>query len=533
MNWLVKNTIFLFVCMVTLSALVFLYIKGENRLNKSHQQILTSFSRAENLEALLRIDVLKVKNFMLSNYDSIVSTSEGLEQVCQNFRKYTQKLNAQDSMIFRKPIMEYCNYVSKRLIVLERFKSSNAIFRNSYNYLQKLALQKDSNKEMTFIWSALVYSRMHTSDSSVKKRINDMMVEKSDAESSFASLHTLKVLQIKKEIDELGAVMLAEKSDMMLMKLRAEYFQYYEEESKKTARYRSALFGFSVLFFILIILGLIKLLRASSALRYANTNLEHRVQKRTKDLEESNKRVLEQQKTIVSSSKLAAIGEMSGQIAHEMNTPLGVISLAASSLKKKVAVGKYDEDLFEKKLDLILKVTDKLSRIIESVRKLSKGEDGEEHKAVRVMDLIEDAALLCEGCFKKYNIELKTNILINRDEEAICHSTEIEQVLINLFSNAIDAVRWSSKEEKWVMVEVTKENGQICIAVSDSGDGVPEEIQGKIFEPKFSTKSLADGTGFGLALSTQIIEQHGGVLRLDLNKEETTFVFNLSLKHAA
>ena len=99
---------------------------------------------------------------------------------------------------------------------------------------------------------------------------------------------------------------------------------------------------------------------------------------------------------------------------------------------------------------------------------------------------------------------------------------EISQVLVNLLINALDAVQ--SLKEKWVRLEVDHQEDSVTVAVTDSGAGIPPEINDRMFEPLFTTKPTGMGTGLGLSISKRIIERHGGTLMIDRSSPHTRFM---------
>ena len=101
--------------------------------------------------------------------------------------------------------------------------------------------------------------------------------------------------------------------------------------------------------------------------------------------------------------------------------------------------------------------------------------------------------------------------------------------MVNLLNNAADAV--SFLDEKWVKIEIQEMNGKIEILVTDSGQGIPEEIREKILEPFFTTKEIGEGTGIGLSISQNIIRNHSGSLSVNSDCKNTQFIIKLPKKH--
>lgn len=252
--------------------------------------------------------------------------------------------------------------------------------------------------------------------------------------------------------------------------------------------------------------------------------VEERVRERTAELRASNEIIEAQQQTMVASAKNSALGEMAGQIAHEINTPLGAIVLTAQGLMRKAEASSVDSSEVRQKMDFILQITNKLSRIIGSMRKLAGHGANEQMADTPVQTILEDVLLLCEGRFRKNGIQFTLNNRLGERESAQCRANEISQVLINLLNNAHDAV--SHLSDRWISLDVDRVGRFLRFRVIDSGTKIPEEIRKKLFTPKFSTKTLDQGTGFGLSISKRLVEHHQGHIYLDIGPN-TTFTVEI------
>ncbi|PWU19282.1 MAG: hypothetical protein C5B49_06020 [Bdellovibrio sp.] len=230
---------------------------------------------------------------------------------------------------------------------------------------------------------------------------------------------------------------------------------------------------------------------------------------------------------IVISAQLASLGELAGQVAHEINTPLGAIVLTTQSLIKKMKTSPLHPDEIAPKLQLILQISDKMARIIQSMRRLASQGANENFSEVIVKDLTADVILLNEGRFKKSSIDFTVVDEFPPNMRIQCRPSEISQVLVNLLKNAHNAVR--TFETKWVRLEIRKKDDFAEFAVVDSGPGIPKEYIEKIFLPNFTTKSLNEGTGLGLSISKKLIEQHRGRIQFQREAVNTTFVVQIPI----
>ena len=202
-------------------------------------------------------------------------------------------------------------------------------------------------------------------------------------------------------------------------------------------------------------------------------------------------------------SKLAAMGEMIGNIAHQWRQPLNIISITASNLNLLKNIGNLQEDKLQDSLELILRTTEHLSNTIETFNDFFK-----QHKEKTLFNLkqnIVNDTLLLDTIFKLNNIE----VLFDLDEniEIFGVSNELSQALINILNNAKDALiqNIDEKESRLIKISTKKSDSQIIITISDNALGINNEFINKIFEPYFTTKHQYQGTGLGLYMTRKII----------------------------
>lgn len=218
----------------------------------------------------------------------------------------------------------------------------------------------------------------------------------------------------------------------------------------------------------------------------------------------------ERQKSI-QSSKFAALGELSASIAHEINNPLGIISGYAELLKYK-GDGSNDDQL-----DAILKSTERISYIVKNLKRFSRTDGVPTKQKVELIGLIEEALSLVTPKIKRSLIKFNTEL--TDTAEIWGNEVEIEQVIINLINNSIDAV--SLQENSWVKLSAFKSKDCVELTFEDSGEGIPEHIQLKMFEPFFTTKDVNKGTGLGLSVVKGIIDEHNATIEVDNSLSNT------------
>ena len=238
--------------------------------------------------------------------------------------------------------------------------------------------------------------------------------------------------------------------------------------------------------------------------------------------EEFKTKLEEEQARGVMNSKLASLGEMAGGIAHEINNPLAIIIGTAQIVGVKIAKNKPADEI-KPHLDKIIETGERISKIIRGLRSFARNGDQDPFEPAKLIDVFDEGLSLITDKARSKNVTLKIPsempFILN------CRKVQVTQVVVNLVNNAIDAV--TDLEDKWVDVHVSEDAGWISIKVTDSGNGIPQHIQEKIFQPFFTTKGPNVGTGLGLSISIGIVKSHHGSLSIDNSSKNTCFVLKL------
>lgn len=249
---------------------------------------------------------------------------------------------------------------------------------------------------------------------------------------------------------------------------------------------------------------------------------------------ETNLIVEKQKNQLFQNSKLAALGEMAGGIAHEINNPLAIIMTKTMLLQKKIQLGRITEPELINDLQLTLGTVKRMSDIIDSMRTLYRDTDKDELQTHRLRDVVIDiSTVTADRCRYKqiyYEFDIKEELL---DQYIECCKGQVGQVLLSLLNNSIDAIeeKGSSKSHRIVLSAVCK-NNELVFQVRDTAGGMNKEVVEKIFQPFFTTKEIGKGPGLGLSLSAKIVGNHNGVLDIHkYDEQETVFQFNIPVKY--
>lgn len=249
--------------------------------------------------------------------------------------------------------------------------------------------------------------------------------------------------------------------------------------------------------------------RFEHELMHLNLNLEERVKKELKHREK-------QQQLFLQKSKLESLGELSAGIAHEINQPLGGISMSIENILDDLNANKISEEYIRNKISLMFSDIERIKEIITHVRLFSREQDYNNHFPINLVDVVNNTLLLVNRLFIDHYIDLKI-IVKDPTLKVMGNPLQLEQVLLNILSNARHAVEKKSKNlgadyTKKILMSILTKDKFAGIEVEDNGVGIPENILNNIFDPFFTTKKAEEGTGLGLSITYGIIrDMHGNI----------------------
>ncbi|MGZ3749283.1 MAG: PAS domain-containing sensor histidine kinase [Pseudobdellovibrionaceae bacterium] len=236
-------------------------------------------------------------------------------------------------------------------------------------------------------------------------------------------------------------------------------------------------------------------------------------------------KLLEDQKNyILAASRMAVLGEVSSGIAHEINNPLTVIQARSFQLMQMAEQGNLDPVKIKSAAESISKTGDKIAKIIQSLRAFSGERENEPFDILNVNQLIQETLDFCKARFYNHGIDIRLGD-IPEDLEFECCLVQIEEALLNIFNNAHDAI--SSLRSKWILIEAFDKGSDVEIHITDSGNGISDEVADKIMLPFFTTKKIDKGIGLGLSITAEIINKHHGSIFLDRTHAHTKFVLRI------
>jgi len=221
-------------------------------------------------------------------------------------------------------------------------------------------------------------------------------------------------------------------------------------------------------------------------------------------------------KLLFQQAKLASMGEMIANIAHQWRQPLSLISTASSGMKIQKEFGILTDENFVSSVDSITNATQYLSQTIDNFKNFFTPRT--EKEIFNLKDPIEKTLVLVSSALRKKSVEVIEDI---ENIEIKSYENDLIQIFINIINNAKDAFVFEEENYIFISTKMSKKNpNNIIITIKDNAGGIPEKIKGKIFEPYFTTKYKSNGTGIGLYMVMEIVQKHmGGMITV----ENTTF----------
>jgi len=256
--------------------------------------------------------------------------------------------------------------------------------------------------------------------------------------------------------------------------------------------------------------------KKTGELRRLNENLESKVENNVEEIRHKDNLLLQQ-------SKMAAMGEMIGAIAHQWRQPINVLALNIQTLDDDFEEGDVDEDYVENFIDENLDLIEFMSKTIDDFRNFFKVNRNKETFDVKnpILQIISIFKVQLEA----HNITIK----YNRDSLVVNgFKSEFQQVILNIINNAKDAIIEKQEDKKIEGIINIRVNPNGLITINDNGGGIPKEIIERVFEPYFTTKEDNKGTGVGLYMSKMIIEDNmNGTLSVENNEKGAIFKIEL------
>ena len=332
-------------------------------------------------------------------------------------------------------------------------------------------------------------------------------------------------LKISSKLDDIYNLCIASNSDDLILHnilkkaakniSQDEHNAIYKKWNTRNKIVEKIDFGFIFQIILAVVVLLIFVLYRDYLLRTSNDRLKKVVEEKTKELillnqnleKKVNEEVEKNRKSeiqLLEQAKMAALGDMIGNIAHQWRQPLNVIRTAASGVGMHKELGILTDEMLKESLNIIDERSKYLSETIDIFRDFIR--EKKTYQEIVIQDRINKALEVVSGTFKQNRIEIKNDIDYSNPIKMKLIVGDLVQVIINVLNNSKDVLLEKDIENAWVKLDLLKNNADtVTITIEDNGGGIADEIMPKIFEPYFTTKHQSQGTGLGLHMCHKIV----------------------------
>ena len=276
-----------------------------------------------------------------------------------------------------------------------------------------------------------------------------------------------------------------------------------------------------------------QLFKAQADLQQAHAQLEQVVDSRTAELRQTNDALksqiaqrLQTEGELLQASKLAVLGQMSAGLSHEVNQPLTALRALARNSMRLLESGR--QDAVASNLQIMDDMVERMSQITRQLKSFARKADEQVTGAVPLLGCVRNALLLLEH--RSRALDVRAEIDVTAGLRVRAEANRLEQVLVNLFGNAIDAMQNEPERCLRVQAQALDAGRRVLVKVQDSGAGVSDEQLQRLFEPFFTTKPAGEGLGLGLVISAKIVHELGGTLRAERLEHGMSFEFDLGVE---
>jgi C4-dicarboxylate-specific signal transduction histidine kinase len=252
------------------------------------------------------------------------------------------------------------------------------------------------------------------------------------------------------------------------------------------------------------------------------------LRKTTEEIKRREQELRDKQEQLVQAGKLATLGELTTGIAHELNNPLNNIGLFIGNVADQIRMGSADRQRLLAELDRAMQQVRKATEIISHLRTFGRAAPVS-REPVQIGQIMDRALSLMQEQLRLRDIEVELEVC-EPDPQVMGNAIQLEQVFINLLTNARDAV--AEAPQRRIRIACTTEADKVLLRVHDSGPGIPPSMEKRIFDPFFTTKEVGAGTGLGLSITYGIINEHHGAISVR-NHPGGGAVFNIELPLAS
>ncbi|MDR2690168.1 MAG: hypothetical protein LBB76_10490 [Azoarcus sp.] len=565
--------------------LVFLVVNSRGVAPQARTELLAGLLSLREINARLDVDILRSRNGLNNDYDPL---HDGFSAMQQRNEELEQRV-AKAKILVSAELERLREAMERKFADIEDFKAVNAIRLNSLRYLPTLVDNLDQHPQVDAVLrlqankaTSGIFRYNLLDDAAVsatRQELETLTLHLGDDDAQDTELaqllqgfriHAETILRQNEQetglLAGLAAIPVVQRIDTLQEALESAF----AAKEKTAAAYRNFLAfysGFLLLLLLYIGARLVRtyrqLARVNRALNDANETLEHRVEERTRDLNNAISELKASEAHLIQSEKMASLGQMVAGVAHEINTPLGYVhgtvefllnvfgnTIEPCYIRTRALVeamgrrpGGQEEDIrqdyaaaaaalaatdetllpeIRTALKNGLYGLDQISEIVLNLKNFSRLDRGQ-HTLWQLEDSIDSALMLAKNQVKYRKVVKHYGRNVRK---VPCAPSQINQVMLNIITNAAQA---TSAEDGTITIS-TRMKGEdaVIVKISDNGMGIPDEVVSRIFDPFFTTKEIGKGTGLGLSIAYKIIEQHRGKIQV-FSRPGVGTVFSIEL----
>ncbi len=507
-----------------LATVTYLFVQSTALDPAQHLGTLQTMNALNRIDAELNRNVLLARNGLLLNYDPL---NRAVADLYRQLERLPFGKDAATAKGFPDEIGRQFEAVraavARKDELVERFKSGNALLRNSWAYftdrsyaLGRRDAARPGSDEIAAAIGALSSAMLRILEDPVgetRQAANvhlDRLAEvaaPADLTSSLESVmrHGRLILNLSPDLDRTLRELLTTPAGPLIDTLRNAYLEYHHRLERNAENHRILLYGLSVLLLIYLVYLFYRLQAGARALSGVNEGLIRQIAERKHAEREA--RVLHTELAHV--HRLSTMGEMATGLAHELNQPLAAITSYAQGCVQRLRAKKAKPEEMLDTMDKIAAEAKRAGGIIRRVRSFAR-KDNPRLALIDANAAIRETADLLGAEAHRRGVAIKLN-LANPLPMVMADTIQVQQTVLNLMRNGIEAMDETVPAPPQLTIRTSKNGSDaILVTVEDNGHGIPPETLEHIFDPFFTTKE--SGLGLGLPICRSIVEAHGGRL---------------------
>jgi len=560
---------------VLLVLLMGLWFKNKTLNLDRHDRIMEQVRSLKQIEAVINTDILKARFLLQAHYDPLAHDWQQYQASLEALEKALIK--AQPEVTVQNCLTSLKQMIAAKGTAVEQFKTQNAVLQNSLRYfptpVKQVISQLPPNTPLTQLLNQLLQNEL-IYNLNAREELHSIILTDIialDAEAlhqppdiandlTNIALHGRMIARLKPEVEQIINHIMTLPTAPALEALAAAHEAQHGQQMEKANVLGLLLFGMAIALLVVYVADLYHHQQKSEQLKAINLLLEKEVSDRTQTLQQTLETLQQSQSQLIQAEKMAGLGQMVAGIAHEVNNPINFIYAnikpttqyalellhlfqlyqqhyphpipAIEAYRKKIDIQFIAKD-FPKILTSMKVGADRIRDLVLSLRNFSRLDEAE-MKSVDLHEGLESTLLILQHRLKPQPIkiikEYGTLPLVE------CYAGSLNQVFMNILSNAIDALEETTDREESLSIRIltqTLDHQHVAICIADNGAGVPEPVKQRLFDPFFTTKPVGKGTGLGLSIAYQIIvDSHQGKLWCESAQGQgTEFWIELPVQH--